>query len=307
MAIIINQTNSGAMTQNYIAARLNASTIPSLQITPNANEFCLCDYICDYEEKVFGKVGGEEYQKDTSAFLYKVYDAADTVVIKLQKNGVDLATITGTTYGLHYPLGSISQQPLYSGVQLDWTKVLNLHGGGYYKIKAEITIFGSTEEVYSHQFRLYPFSEENAHGTVRVQTIQNGDIFSGQFDYTGMMWAQSFRIKGYFGFKKPTIEIDEYQDETRTKQQIQDRIVNEYLLETGLLPSIISNQLIYDNMLANKIYISDYNLFNNEIYRKFEVRISSFDDAKLFRMTPRGLYTFKFTDIKDNIIKRNFK
>lgn len=266
--------------------------------------FCLCDWECEYAEKVFYNVGGKDFENDESSFLFAKSSVTDTITFKLFKNGVSVGLLDAT-YGDYFPTG-FSNQPLYVGIVLEWLKVFQNDGVGTYQVHINLNILGVASVVKSQIYQLMQFTEQDAHGTVRVDWIQNGNILSNDLDYTDLQWPQSIRFQGEFGRKAPVLEKDFYKTQSQRRTQIQDNIVTSYDLNTKLLPSNISNGLYYDMSLANQIFISDYNLFNNEDFKLKEVDTESFDEPGYFGMNTGARHTLIFTDRFQLDKKRNF-
>ena len=278
-------------------------------IESNTNNICPCDFQqCEYIQKVFAEVGGEDYKNDFSAFLFKRIVASDTVVIKLFKNGNEIATITDNTYGTYingFSSGNAEQQ-LYVGFKLEWENVYNLHGHGKYQVKADQVILNTTSTEESIKFLLKGYSDLAANGTVVIDTVQNGNIMSSKFDYTELLWEQSYRINGKFGGKTPILTTDTYETESYERKQIQDSVINEWTLETKLLPNLISNVINYDNILANSIFITDYNIMNEEIFRNIPVYPQEISKSNSFSGNTDRKFTYTFIDRTDDNRKRNF-
>ena len=309
MAIFETVPNTNAHFLTYMACAQEAIRIevptPEVEL-----EFCHCEIECAKEFLVFADLSNSDSRfNDQSTFLYRKLVASDTVTIKLFKDKQELATITDDTYGTYYAEGTWSnttEQALYIGFLLDWNKVLTAEGTGLYQIQTETTILGTTSTISSVEYRLYPFSEEIADGTIRMEWTQNGNILSNPFDFTGMNWYNQIRIDGRFGNKQPTFETDQYLTSNRRRSQIQDNIVNSYSLETELIPSTLSNEIIYNGLLGNSIMISDYNIWNNEVFNALELYPEEIEDAVYFSKNTNGKFVIRFTDRLNNILKRNF-
>ena len=121
----------------------------------------------------------------------------------------------------------------------------------------------------------------------------------------GAGWYQSFRIPGKLFAKVPKLTVDNYYDQDYKLTQIQDKISNTYLWETHLLPATISNQLIYDVLLANTILLSDFNIWNEEIIRQISLYPSEIE-KKPFAYNNNCQFTIKFTTKTDLTLKNNF-
>lgn len=304
--ITINLTNSTPYVYGSgMAVKVIGNSLPEIK-EDVVLDFCICNFVCDYVGKVFAKIGGEDFENDRTSFIFQKLIPADTVSMKLFKNNIEIATLNDDTYGTFFNFGDITPQPLYTGYLLEWEKVFALHGSGTYQIKTDTDIVGNATTVESQKFFLLPFSEEEANGTVRLEWIQNGNILSSLFDFTGINWYQSIRFEGNFGRKKPSLEKDFYETQNRERKQIQDNVITTYTLETKLLPSKISNKLYYDMGLANSILISDYNIFNNEIFRQKEVDTESYEEPEYFSRNTSGSHNLIFTDRFQIDKKRNF-
>jgi len=262
---------------------------------------CVCD--CEPFQRVFGSNTTDHWKNDTIPFLFKRITSSDTVTMQLYRNGALVGTLNSTTYGLYYDFGSFPNVD-YKGFQLDFKKVFLALGYGEYYVKTTIVSLGDTIIHESPTYECMEYSDERANGTVKIETYQNGYIMSG-FDYTGMNWYQSYRIAGVFGDKKPSLEIDNYQNSARDLTQVQDSISNLYTLETKMLPSNLLNAITYDGLLANRILITDFNFCSYERYKRLEVYPDSIEDFTTFELNPKGTAKFKFTDKRQNIIKRN--
>jgi hypothetical protein len=88
--------------------------------------------------------------------------------------------------------------------------------------------------------------------------------------------------------------------------QIQDKIVEEWELETNMLIFDVHDILIKDNIRANKILLSDYNVFNEEIIRRKELYCIDISEKKSFKKNKMSKFLIKFTNKLDNNIKTNF-
>ncbi len=294
---------------NGLATLLN---VDAITIPPLKESCCLCNCRCEYSEKVFsenGVVTNLAYNDKTS-FLFKKLIAGDSITINLCY-GTTKTPITDNTYGLYYFAGFFSLKPLYVGFVADWNKIYNSLGSGVYWFEIDTTILGQTNTIYSICYDLKLYDCKNAQFTVRLETWNTGVILNSDFDYAKLIpelslgWYQSYRIGGKLLAKIPKITTDNYYDQDYKLLQIQDRITDTYELETHLLPSSISNQIIYDNLLANTILISDFNLWNEEIIRQINLYPTEIN-KKYYSYNNNCIFNIKFTTKFDNTIKNNF-
>lgn len=296
-------TNTTPYNRGLMATMIHARPVSSLENF--VSDECSCVCACDPFQRVFGSNTTSWWKNDITSFLFKRVTSSDTIDMKLYRNGTLIGTLNSTTYGTYYDFGSLTNTD-YKGFQLEWKKVFLTLGYGDYQVKTTIVSLGDTITYESLMYECMEYSDFRANGTVRIETYQNGYIMSSGFDYTGMNWYQSYRIEGVFGDKKPSLEIDNYQNSARDLTQIQDKISNLYTLETKMLPSNLLNAITYDGLLANRILITDFNFCSFERYKRLEVYPDSIEDFTTFELNPKGTAKFKFTDKRQNIIKRNF-
>ena len=296
-------SNDSPYDRGLLASKINARVVRPI-IDDNFIE-CTCVCNCDPFYRVFADVGGEWWKNDISSFLFKRVTSSDTITMELWKNGVFAASLNDNTYGTYYNFGDLYNTD-YKGYKLEWEEVFNAFGFGEYQIKTQTVSLGDTITNDSVVYECIQYTDALADGTVRIETYQNGYIMSSDFDYSNMNWYQSYRIEGFFGHKTPNFETDNYQNSARDITQIQDKITNTYSLETRMLPSNLLNAITYDGLLANRILITDSNLCNFERYKRLEVYPDSIEDFTTFEFNRNATAKFKFTDKRQNIIKRNF-
>lgn len=291
-----------------LAIQLREISVVSPPAGQAVEEFCRCDFFCEYKEQVFAKDGGDPHQKDYSSFLAMQISSFDTTTIKLFKNGLEVATISDSSYGSYYAIGDFAAQPLYTGWVADWTLIFLAFSGGIFQVKIEQTIAGSSRVWESRKFRLNAYDIKLANKTVRIETKQTGNILSSDFDYTELLpdgWPQSIRIAGRFGDKTPTLETDRYLDTSYNELQNRDQVRYEYTLELRNCPQSIFNLLSSDQVLANSFIVTDYDVFSDVIYRAVPVVVDSFSEVNHFS-NGNGNYTITCSDKVKNTIKRNF-
>lgn len=271
------------------------------------NDFCYCESECGYVASVFAKVGGEDYQNDRRQFIFRRLVVSDTVAIELWKNSVKVADLNTSTYGTFYngfASGSVEQQK-YVGFMLEWEDVYNLLGAGEYQVKANLNIIGVVSTFESELFRLMGYSDEAADGTVKIESIQNGNIMSSPFDFTGLNWNQSVRIRGKFFEESEELEKIIYKTQEHKKEQVQDKIIENWTLQADFIPRSISEFITKNAVLSNEFIVTDYNLMNEQLLRSISVYPESIEKTIILDNRTSN-YTIKFTSKLDNIIKRNF-
>jgi hypothetical protein len=266
-------------------------------------EVCACTGDCDFEEQQFVHSDGNWWKNDRKSFIRaKVLDT-DTITFTLWKDGVQVATLNGTSYGTYYDFGSLVF-PQYKGFIIQWSLVKAAFGYGRYKVRTTHVSLGQTYTFDSHSFYVLEYTPERANGTVRIETYQNGSIMNG-YDYTGIGWYQSLRISGKFGNKNPKIIQDNYQSSDRSIRTIQSKTEYTYSLVTHLIPAYISNYLNDDAIHSNEIYITDYNLLNQELYRRLPVYVSDIPKVVNHNLSRNSNYVYELKPRQDNTIKLN--
>jgi hypothetical protein len=289
-----------------LATKIQGATLPEPSEQP-VNDYCYCEIQCDYVEKVFADPVSNDYWKnDKNTFMYRRLLNTDTVTINLLKNGLPVATIIDNTYGQFingYPAGN-SEQQLYVVFIIDWQKVLNLLGGGNYQISTDLVIIGVPSTQESQKFRLIQYSDVAANGTVRIETYQNGNIIGNPFDFTGLNLYNSYRIPGKFTETAPKLESDRYLNNDYKLNQIQDSVIPQYLLKTRTVPRTISLMLTRNSILANEFLVTDYNIVNEDIFRRVSVYPEGIEKPEIGNTT-RPVYQIPFTDKYENLRKRN--
>jgi len=258
---------------------------------------------CCYAERVFANPGQTWYQNDKSSFLLKKLTTLDTIVFKLYRNDVEVAVLSDNTYG------ELFDFDFYAGFIIHWELVYVAFGEGQYQIKADEILGGIPVEFVSQEFCLTIFSAEKANRTFRIETYQTGSIIRSGYNYDELGldngWYQSYRVPGKLGNKKATLESDYLMTSDRRMLQIQDRMSYEYELETELIPASLIKVLVEDNLLANQIQLTDYNLFNSQSYQRLELMPGAVNDLKSYQYNKFQCLQMTMKDRTDDILKRN--
>lgn len=306
MTIFTQLANPEPMEQTEFSTAMVTSSISVPEEIPVLG-FCFCDYECNFVETVFADLADtDNYKNDrTDIGLFNIPDTVGgSYAIRLVKSDGTIINITDNTYGSLTDLGTLSSLPTYFGYLLNWNLVATLQGFGKYHIEVDLVNYTKTITRTSYDFQLMPYSEENADGTVKIETVHNGCVENG-IDYGSTGWIRSIRLPAIFGNKVQRLEVDNYFDTQNNKTQIRDQVVNEYTLETQRLPSAVMTPLIEDKLLANQIFITDYNLFNFEDMRQLEVVAIEIAEQNYSSKSRKASFKIVFEDKLQNIIKRN--
>lgn len=305
MAIVTDLGNSRPMNFGGFACG-TSSALVVIPKEPVEIDFCACDFACDYIELALYTTGAgkTERNSDKTSILFNLSSNTSSFLIKLINKNTGVETVLNDdTYGTFYDTGDLSQE-LKAGYIIDWELVGTLLGNGTYFISITLTDFGNPITSESHLYKCAPYSDKLADGTVKIVTTNEGIIEGGE-DYDGITWSRAVRFDGFFGSPSFSLETSDYEDNDRNWNQNQDRINITYNLSTDLLPSGVSNQLILNDILANRILIYDYNLLNTELFDGLEVRPESIEEPEYFEYNPNGAYSFVFKPVGNKPVKRN--
>ncbi len=304
MIITTNSNDNPYVLESGMAVRQAAPVIPSVPEN-ETKDFCDCLFECNYQEMVFASDDNSWWKNDKSTLMYQKLISADTINLKLYKNDVFVADIDDDTYGIYKDDWFAELGRRYITFEADWRKIYDIFSHGLYRIEAEKNIIGVDSTDVSHDYLLRFYRDYLADGTVRIETMQNGNILRSQFDYTDMELERSIRIRGQLDKLDPKITVDNYEDTTRVFRQIQARMTDQFELTTYLLPPDIGDFLLYDDLLSNEFLITDYNRFNT-VRRRTSVYLE--DAPELIKPTTQTNTAFiiKFSDRNDDILKRNY-
>jgi hypothetical protein len=306
MAIIIDNTNSNAMDQAVLAISQETPVV-NLPTEGVSIDFCVCNYVCEYENDVFASLtDSTDYKNDKTSFLIGL--TANSSILEITLVGPDDETvITDDTFGEYFSKGSFTNtdnQVNYVGFIANWNNILSIKGAGLYYFKFKETVFSQDYESESIKYKLHNYNEAQANKTIRFKFIQNGIIENG-LDYTGLNWEVQIRIKAklkYLGF---TLEQDNYLTSSRTIRQIQDKKIRNFEIETYLIPSAVGN-ILETGVLANNILISNYDFFAYELLEDLAITITENSDFKgNYNTNNQGSFVFTAEERTQNSIKRN--
>jgi hypothetical protein len=326
MAIRLNPSISANASREYLHTKRTVPAKDSELLT--AGICCFGSPSCDWDLPVIANLGNQSdtYGNDRTDFILSVVSNSTVTanLIKIDGNGVETEyLINDSTYGVLYGLGNIKAN--YWGFILDWYKVADNLGFGRYKVNIVVENLSGVETLNQDSacFELMPYSCENAHRTVRIETKQSG-YFEGGFDYTGLdytlntplpsglvqisrvnYWPQQIRLWGRFYREGYDFTVDNIVTEERGQEMVQSQTVKRYNLKLDTIPTSVSNRLINDLFLAPDVRISDYNIANIELYRSIRVTMTEIADPSIFTMQKNEWYDgIKFVEYKQNNVKR---
>jgi len=313
--ITLAATGATLRTAKYLHTRDVVKATSSLVQEVGDCCFCSCESVIPafvYTDDVSDKTKNDWY-----SWIMKI-PANATVEITLTDLDTETEySITDNTYGNFYDVDELKDNVF--GLIIQWYKVVQLYGYGDYSVNIVVknaatnTIFDKTYPT----FHVMPYTCEAVHGTVRIETYNSGYIEGGfdyrDLDYGGVPgtieygkpkgWGQQIRWYGRLSVPNIPTQIDNLSDNYRNLLQVQTMIYNEWNLRLDFIQSDVSDQMIYDNLLADYILLSDYNANNVKKYSNVKVSLLSVENTESFLNKSQN-FNIKFVDYKQNLLKR---
>jgi hypothetical protein len=243
---------------------------------------------------------------DETSHLYDVVKGGSVVATLSNASGLS-TVISDDTYGSFYSLNTLKLK--YWGFVMDWNKIATVSGFDKYNLTIVIkNVAGVTILEESFCYRLAPFSCEGVDGTVRLTTFKTGYIENG-LDYRNLSigeWKTQNRLYGSFKLDEEAVTVDNLKLNNGDLHQIQTQIIDNYNLVIKNISADLSKTVIKDDLLANKIYIDDYN--NSNVFDYKEQYVSFLSIEKPIQNEYNGTinYIIKLTEYNQSTRKRNF-
>ena len=236
-------------------------SVPVVIVDPEfVSEFCYCFFECKEIMKVFA--GEDERTKDYSTLFFQKTGNSDTFTFQIEgKNGI--VDLTSDDYGAY----KAHSDGISFEYVVDWTKIKTLLGGGYFHLIVEKTVLGIESIEKYGEFQLINFDIEEADGTIKIESYQNGNLEHG-YDYRDLNVYQSIRINGIMSLEEPQDTVKNYLDGDRIVKQIQERTHSNHTITFYTNQYKLAQSLFDGYMMADKILVSDYNLTNRRTYNK---------------------------------------
>lgn len=306
-----SMTSTGALgsSSTFTSRQIISQVVGLVPLTDCDAEECRWQQRCDWLP-VFGNIEGgvpendPSYKNDFNTFLinYPSYTTGNPAVAwYLQKatnpylspgveedwNWDDVAVLQDNTYGVIYKLGDIAAFPLYTGYAVNWAKVLDAFGEGFYRIKAaiikvkvQIVIYGGipvpiidTEEekcLASEIFKCMAWDCDRADGTVKFETSITGSVGSATeykkvFNLCGVDWYDSIRVPGFFGYPGVPKYIETLLEHQNGQiDEINNKALRRFTYHSFYLPRWVHERFEVYGMMADTIFVSDYNINNSD-------------------------------------------
>ena len=255
------------------------------QISTFRGQKCdLPDYETDYSTFMFSYPFSDGYQ----------YDPITSGEFQLQKLiGSTWSTITTLDYTNSYGTAFSSliygcQTVAYYGYTIQWGLVLNTFGEGTYRFHLmDMYNIPFTYCQTSTPLCLKAWNVQLASGTVKFETQYSGGNY-GSVTQQGINTSlccsdvngnslpininDSIRFPGFFGYETVEYERDFVKYATGVINKVRDEAVKNFVLKTDKLPMWFHQRFYAYALMADELYVSDYNLNNaNYNYKKFWV------------------------------------
>ena len=244
-------------------------------------------------------------------FYPKSFTAA-TLTIQKCVGGTftDQHTITDDTYGTFkdFAVEVKNNQKYISIKNILWSAVKASFGVGEYRIKAGATdMFGNTIVDYSFAYHVRNYTAEAADNTVFIKTHNKGLLGSvnrpqdPRFVFPDQ-WQDGIRIKGTFGGDSSEYEdsVTRYND--GFEQYTEHKQVPNYVLNVDRAPQQVLNFLRNEILMANRIFMTNYNT-NSLCHVDTEVRRSGSFDPDYIKRVSNASVEIEFRSAYDNTYK----
>jgi hypothetical protein len=233
----------------------------------------------DYINTVFGHLtDADVYFNDTNTFMFSFdgyLSGIYTTTMKIQEEvgGVwtDLVTLTDNTYGTYIPYSTYASQPSYAGFIIAWRNILNVYGEGVYRFKVTITGGHANSCAVSEPFCLKTWTCTDAMNTVKFEiTLTNGTIGHASnpailVNLCSITYTDSIRFEGFFGYEKAEYERKNVEYNNGIIYKVRDEVIKKFDLQTGRLPKWVHDRFKAYALMADTLFVSDYN-YNNPDY-----------------------------------------
>lgn len=278
------------ITSEGITCKLEDARVNVLDV-PFVSDFCFCEFSCEKDLLAFA--GTSKRERDFYTLYYENRDNDGSTEFFIIKNGVETELVDG-----------VHGRAIENGFIIEFTDIFNTLGSGRYSTRIDVLEFG-VERIRTFQyFQVMPFNDLAADGTVRIESLQNGEI-EGQFTYNNVPF--SIRVYGKLGDRQESFETIKNDTNNRIKEQVHTRNHFEYSLEINTVQHDFMIDILKNYSIGNVVTISDYNIRNQDVYD--QLQLTRTDEAATIdndSQSRYAKYTIKFQDYIQNNIKRPF-
>lgn len=307
MIELFNGSTSAQTEKHYSTVR---TLIPVVDTTIEADsDFVTCTVQCIPNLKLFtDEIGDDDYKNDWFT-LYQNTPTGGSHTLSIVVDNVEIA-ITDNTYGQEYA-GEV-----FYGYRFDAYDIWVQHGYGDYSavMRAYDANNNLIKETWSVCFKLQKFIDKIANGTVVIETQKKGILRHGNKYYDLSMqgvaralpyWSQRVRLPGKLKRAELPVELMGVvrNDLSQTRIQSFDTMTEAYDLDIYLVSSEQILPVIFDDLFANVVMVTDYNLYNFEAYRK--VRLVRESISLSPRVVKRKSFKFRMINEEKKFEKFN--
>ncbi len=276
----------------------------------------------DFTLPVFASVSNAtSYWNDKNSWLFNFpgnFNAITAGLFHLQKkiSGIwtNMAVLNNSNYGTPLYTGvdsGICVNQNYSGFTLDWRSVLIGFGEGTYRFFIDGRGYSDNFPYcgFSPPFCLKAATCTDMDGTVKFEASYSGGVFGDVnnqgnswalccvpdfFEDSGpLQWADSIRFAGFFGYQTGEYKRDSIKYATGVIKKVRDEVVKKFTLKTDRLPKWLLDRYMAYGLMADQLYVSDYNL-NNADYNLKHFYITADSD-----FSPKYTNYSRYTKILD--------
>lgn len=309
MIEIFNPVGIGQTAKHFSTLR---TTIPVFEepTISQTEEFCTCIAQCIPDLKMLTDEIGTDLRRNDFHSVYQNSVPSGSHTVNIIVEGVEIL-VTDDTYG------KLFNGSAYYGYKFEALKIWTEHGYGVYKfvIRNYNSFATLVAEEFSPQIVLKKYTDREANGTVRITSKKSGTLRHGKkyFNLTlsssllkpVAFWEQQIRLPGSLKWTGTPLEsMGVVQNSLlQPRSQTFDTLMNEYNLTINLVSSEQALAFLYDDLFANKIYVTDYNVYNWEKYTDLQLRRvdQSFND----RMVKKKSFVIKMVNAEEKFEKFN--
>jgi hypothetical protein len=246
---------------------------------------------CECEYLVLADNSGKSFQNDVTSAWLKLSDPSDSVVFELQKGNGSLANYQPS------PQPFVNEPDAFF-CTIKWSDVLNDDGAGCFNLIVKYNISGIIAEFTWGQYKLQPFTIQNALKTARVRAKFNTILENEGINFTDSNVESTFRFFGFIGNRQPNAEIDNIIYSDRQMKSVIRENLNEYEITTDPVLECFTRPLIELYLLSeNELFISDYNAHNHSYrFNDLPVIVEKSPELEYPKLTRYAVLTCKVGD-----------
>lgn len=208
---------------------------------------------------------GESWENDVTSFWIKLSDNVDSA-------SFDLLDCEGNVID-SFATNSFPNEPNGYYATCDWGQILSTYGPGEYSLAITYSISGVSGTLLWGDYKLLPYTIQNALKTARVRSIFNGKQTIDGIDFTNSNVESTHRFYGYIGNRQPNMEIDNIIYDNREMKRVIRENLNDYEIITDPEDECILRPLLELFLISeNELFISDYNAHNHS-YRYLDLPV----------------------------------